>query len=171
MKYLIASDIHGDVNAVKSIVKKFKEHKCDKIILLGDYLSFNKDDNEAIIAIFELFKNDLILIRGNCDYYLNDETFGIELRDSFSFRLKDRVYLFTHGDYLTRYINLLLNVDNAYIIHGHTHRVSSYISGGISFINIGSISLPRGGSKKCYAILDENGVKIFDLDDHLILEK
>ena len=171
MKYLVASDIHGDLNSLKFLVKKFKDIKCDKIILLGDYLGFDKDDNDGIYGIFDLFKKDLILIKGNCDFYLDDDSFGIELRDSFSFKLKDRYYLFAHGDYLTRYINLLLNIDNAYIIHGHTHRVSSYISGGISFINIGSISQPRGGSKCCYGILDENGFKIYDLEDKLILEK
>ena len=38
MKYLIASDIHGDFESAEIILEKFNKFACDKIILLGDIL-------------------------------------------------------------------------------------------------------------------------------------
>lgn len=166
MKYLIGSDIHGSVDGLKFLIKKFKELKCDKLLLLGDYFSGDFEDDLKVVELLTFFKDDLILIRGNCDrHFASDE---LELRDDFLVHLYSRNYLFVHGDYLHFNIDTLLDKDNAFIVHGHTHRVSIYTSANITFVNIGSISLPRGNSKRCYATLDENGVHIFDTESHLI---
>ncbi len=168
MRYLFASDIHGSYESFKILIKKFKQLSCDKMILLGDYLGGNNIDNEDIIESMNFFKNDLIALEGNCDRYIFN-TFDFELRDSFTFRQNDRIYCLNHGDNLNQYIDNFINIDNVFIVYGHTHRVSSYTNGGITFINIGSISSPRGNSKKCYGIIDENSISIFDLDDNKIL--
>jgi uncharacterized protein len=169
MKYLVASDIHGSVDSLKVLIHKFSELKCDKIIFLGDYLSYSKDD-EKVVDMLNFFKNDIIGVRGNCDYCLNDDIFDFELRDSFYMHLGTRNYLFVHGDNLLSNIEAMLGVENAYIVYGHTHRVGSSITNTINLVNIGSISLPCGLSKRCYGILDENNLKIFSLEDELILE-
>lgn len=168
MKYLLAGDIHGSVDGTKFLINKFKEKKCDKIILLGDHLSGDYKSDQKVIDIISYFKDDIILIKGNCDRYLPEDIFGTELRDDFLIHIFDWYYLFCHGDYLHFNIDTLLDKDNAYIVHGHTHGVSVYTSANITFINIGSISLPRGNSKKCYGILDENGVTIFDLEGNIL---
>lgn len=168
MKYLLASDIHGNEESAKAVIKKFKENQCDKIILLGDYLGFDKNENDKVIDIFNFFKDDIIALIGNCDRYF-ESPFDFELRESFSFKQNERIYCMSHGDKLEEYIDMCINIDNVYLVFGHTHRVSNYTSGNINFVNIGSISFPRGGSKRCYGIVDENGVRIFDLNDKLIL--
>lgn len=168
MKYLLGSDIHGSVEGTKFLIKKFKDLKCDKLLLLGDYLGGHYADDQKVIDILNFFKDDIIAIRGNCDRYLPEDIFEFELRDDFLVHLNDRFYLFSHGDNLTFDIDKLLDKSNAYIVYGHTHRVSIRTTSSITFINIGSISLPRGGSKECYGILDENGVKIYSTKDELI---
>ena len=168
MKYLLGSDIHGNVEGVKFLIKKFKDLKCDKLVLLGDYLGGHYSDDQKVIDILNFFKDNIIAISGNCDRHLPDDIFEFELRDDFLIHLGDRFYLFTHGDNLSFDIDKILDKDNAFIVHGHTHRVSIRTTSSITFVNIGSISLPRGNSKKCYGILDENGVKIFDLEDNII---
>lgn len=169
MKYLLASDIHGDVDAVKLLIKKYHELKCDKLLLLGDYFSFSREDDNQIIDILNLFKNDVIAIKGNCDNFFADDVFDFDLRSQFFVRLGERNYCFVHGDNLDENIDCIMGVNNTYVVYGHTDRVRTYNSGGINFINIGSISLPRGGSKKCYAIVDENCFKIYSEKDELIL--
>ncbi|MCR5332538.1 MAG: YfcE family phosphodiesterase [Bacilli bacterium] len=169
MKYLLGSDIHGSVEGLKFLIKKSKDLKCDKIILLGDYFSGDYEDDKQIIELINFLSDKFILIRGNCDRYLSDDVFDVELRDDFLVHIFNRNYLFVHGDYLHFNIDTLLDKDNAFIVHGHTHRVSLHTSSNITFVNIGSISLPRGNSKKCYGTIDENGVKIYDINDHLIL--
>ena len=168
MKYLLGSDIHGSVEGTKFLLKKFKALKCDKLILLGDYLGGHYVDDQKVIDLLDFFKDDIIAIRGNCDRYFPDDIFEFELRDDFLIHFGGRFYLFSHGDNLSIDIDKLLDKDNAYIVYGHTHRVSTHTTSNITFVNIGSISLPRGNSTKCYGILDENGVKIYDTNDVLI---
>ena len=170
MKYLLGSDIHGSVDGLKFLLHKAKDLNCDKIILLGDYLSGMNDESNKVVELLNFFKDKIIAIRGNGERYIPEGIFDFELRDDFLVHVFNRNYLFVHGDYLHLNIDTLLDKDNAYIVHGHTHRVSIYTSANITFVNIGSISCPRGNSKKCYATLDENGVHIFDTKDNLIAE-
>ena len=168
MKYLVASDLHGCEEGLKFLLKKFKQLRCDKLILLGDYLGGDPKTNENIINLLNFFKDDLIALEGNCDRFIQ-EALDFELKDSFTFRQNGRIYCLSHGDNLNIYIDNLINIDNVFIVFGHTHRVSHYTSGNINFINIGSISFPRGSSKKCYGIIEENSINIFDLNDSIIL--
>ena len=168
MKFLIASDIHGDVAATKEIIRKFSQYKCDKMILLGDYLSGGSyEDYEKVIDLLNFFKNDIIAIRGNCDYFIGEDIFEFELRDKFELYLKDRLYIFEHGHQLESYYENPLNKE-LYVIYGHTHRLGYRESGGIHFINLSSVSTPRGSSPKSFAILDDEKISIFDFDDNLL---
>lgn len=168
MKYLVASDLHGDLNSLKSLIKIFKDNECDKIIFLGDYFGSDIENNQSIIDIMNLFKNDIIALKGNCDRYL-DSSFDFELRDSFFMSMNSRYYLFIHGDKLDEYLSTNIG-QKLYIVYGHTHRYRVYQSGDFVFINLGSIAYPRGGLKCCYGILDESGFKIYDIDNELLYE-
>lgn len=158
MKFIVASDIHGDLSAVKLIVSKFIKYQCDKIILLGDYFGYSEDD-ESIESIFELYKNDLVLLRGNCDYLFDDN-----LKDYFVSKIGNRIYCFSHGNRIDEYIDMFKEINNIYFVFGHTHKNSIQNN----FINLGSISQPRGYSKASYALVDDDAFSIFDLNDKLI---
>ena len=51
------------------------------------------------------------------------------------------------------------------VLHGHTHIIQKDEVEGVDYLNIGSITLPKQNTKKCYAILVEAGVRVFDLND------
>lgn len=163
MKYLIISDLHGDFSSLKNVIKLYKSCNCDKIIFLGDYFGNKNKDNQDIIDMMNLFKNDIIALKGNCDNYF-DNCFDFELRDSFFVSLNSRYYLFIHGDKLDEYLSTNIG-QKLYIVYGHTHRYRVYSSGDFTFVNIGSIAFPRGGLKKCYALLDESGIKIYSINN------
>ena len=57
MKYLLGSDIHGSVEGTKFLIKKFKDLKCDKLLLLGDYLGGGYKNDQKVIDI--LNKNNV----------------------------------------------------------------------------------------------------------------
>ncbi len=101
MKYLLGSDIHGSVEGTKFLIKKFKDLKCDKLLLLGDYLGGHYSSDQKVIDILNFFKDDIIAISGNCDRYLPDDIFEFELRDDFLIHFANRFYLFSHGDNLS----------------------------------------------------------------------
>ena len=40
MKYLIASDIHGSLPALESVLDVYDREHCDMLLLLGDILNY-----------------------------------------------------------------------------------------------------------------------------------
>ena len=70
MKIAIISDIHANLEALKSTLEDIKKRKVDKIICLGDIIAKGVHPKECIELIKE---NCDIVLRGNCDRYLSEE--------------------------------------------------------------------------------------------------
>lgn len=66
MRLAVFSDIHGNVPALKTILKHIKNNKIDKIICLGDVIGLGPESNECLKIIN---KEDLIFIAGNHELY------------------------------------------------------------------------------------------------------
>jgi len=68
MKVAVISDIHGNIQALDTVLKDIEREKCDKIFCLGDLAMAGPEPAEAILKIKELFDADkLELIQGNTD--------------------------------------------------------------------------------------------------------
>ena len=82
MKLLIISDVHGDY---KSLEKVLKNESFDRLVVLGDLFSYGKIildlNNNEIIKLLKIYKDKLILIRGNCDYFIDYEKIGLYAND------------------------------------------------------------------------------------------
>lgn len=66
----IISDIHGNLEALNSVLKDIKERKIDKIICLGDMIAKGTHQQECV----ELVKNNCdIVLKGNCDEYFTSD--------------------------------------------------------------------------------------------------
>ncbi len=77
MKIAIISDIHGNLEALKSTLKDIEKRKVDKIICLGDIIAKGVHHKECI----ELVKRNCdIVIQGNCDRYFSEERIDIETK-------------------------------------------------------------------------------------------
>lgn len=66
MKLAVFSDIHGNYQALKSIIKDIKGKNVDKIIFLGDAVSLGPNSNECLDL---LFKENISFILGNHEIY------------------------------------------------------------------------------------------------------
>lgn len=69
MKIAIISDIHGNLEALKSTIKDIKSKKVDKIYCLGDIIAKGSHTHECI----EIIKKECeIVLRGNCDRHFSN---------------------------------------------------------------------------------------------------
>lgn len=69
-KLAIISDIHGNLEALKSVLQDIKERNIDKIICLGDIIAKGSNQHECI----ELIKNNCdVVLKGNCDEYFTSD--------------------------------------------------------------------------------------------------
>jgi len=65
MRYLIFSDIHGNLEALKAVLEDAKKKKIDHYLFLGDLVGYGASPNEVIQTVLSLKK--LTMVRGNHD--------------------------------------------------------------------------------------------------------
>ncbi len=75
MKIAIISDIHGNLEALKTTFEDIQKRKVDKIICLGDIIMKGVHSKECLQLVRE--KCDIVL-RGNCDRHFSQEHENIE---------------------------------------------------------------------------------------------
>ena len=69
MKIAVFSDIHGNLKALKVVLKQIAEKKVDKVVFLGDIFQRGNEELECLDFIRE---NKIMGVKGNCELYLQN---------------------------------------------------------------------------------------------------
>ncbi len=165
MKYLIVSDIHGSAESAQIIANVFEKEKCDLILCLGDILYHGPrndlPDNycpKDVIKILNPLAEKIIAIKGNCEAEVDQMVLNFKINDYLDMDINGLKCHLEHGHHLDEYVG---NPD--IILYGHTHIPDNSIKNNIRFFNPGSITLPKAGSKRSYAIWDNNKITLYDI--------
>lgn len=65
MKLAVISDIHGNIQALESVIKDIEKEKCDKILCLGDLVMAGPEPNKTLKKIMQM--ENIEIIQGNTD--------------------------------------------------------------------------------------------------------
>jgi len=65
MKYLILSDIHGNLEALQAALLEVRSVKIDKYVILGDLVGYGASPNEVVNLVRKM--NPIVAVRGNHD--------------------------------------------------------------------------------------------------------
>lgn len=168
MKIIFISDIHGIKTNINKIDELIIKLKIDKLVVLGDiYHSYYDNleyDNQAVKKFLTKYKDKLLLIKGNCDWEINDfdvlEITGMYV-DGIS------MYM-THGNKYN--YNKPFEVPNSILIYGHEHIPYVRKKNGVTYICVGSLSLPRNEYGATYMIYDNKKFTIFNTLGNIITE-
>ena len=72
MKIAIISDIHGNIDALESVLQDIEKEKCSKIFCLGDIAMAGPEPSTTISKIHDLIQTkDFHIIQGNTDSMLS----------------------------------------------------------------------------------------------------
>ena len=132
MKIGILSDTHSIKECIDKTIPYLKD--CDLIIHAGDNFSDSK-------YIHNMTKVGIMAVKGNCDFD--------NVEDELLFDVEDKFIFLCHGDkYNVKYgideIELKAkSVKADIVIFGHTHTPLNLKKDGITYLNPGSVSLPR----------------------------
>lgn len=73
MKIAVFTDIHGNLNALKTVLTNIKENNTDLTVFLGDIFQRGNEEIECL----EILKNsDVICLKGNCELYA---AYGVDI--------------------------------------------------------------------------------------------
>ncbi len=172
MKLMFASDIHGDFDCALSTVEAFEREKAHNLILLGDLLYHGPRNDipesyapKKVIELLNANRDKLICVRGNCDTEVDQMVLSFPiLADTMLILERGRRLFITHGHHYNMETPPLLSRGDI-LIHGHTHVFAVTPFGdGLTYLNPGSVSLPKEGHPKTYMIYEDGlfSIKTFD---------
>jgi len=161
MKLMIASDIHGSAYYCKKLIAAYKSEQADKLLLLGDILyhgprnDLPRDYNpKEVIAMLNPMKQELLCVRGNCDTEVDQMVLEFPILADYCFLELDGHTIFaTHG-HVHNPKNLPMLKSGDILLNGHTHIPANQIIGDYTYMNPGSVSIPKEGSAHGYMIYD-----------------
>ena len=177
MKLMFASDIHGDYDCALATLDAYRAEKAEKLILLGDILYHGPRNDlpegyapKKVIELLNQNKNELVCVRGNCDTEVDQMVLEFPiLADYMMIFERGRRFFITHGHhYNTTTPPLLAKGD--LLIHGHTHVLTATPFGeGLTYLNPGSVSLPKENNPKSYMIYEDGLFTIKDFEGNILL--
>ena len=170
MKLMFASDIHGAADCCEKMLKRFDEERAEKLFLLGDILYHGPRNDlpadyapKKVIAMLNERKNQLLCVRGNCDTEVDQMVLEFPIMAEYALLYLDgRTVFLTHGHKFNTDNPPLLG-DGDILLHGHTHVQTIDESRNYTYMNPGSVSLPKNGMPKSYMIYEDGVFSLREL--------
>lgn len=166
MNIMIASDIHGSSDCCRKMIAAFERGKYSRLLLLGDILGDSsrrkvngKYDSDDVSDMLNAMKGRVLCVRGNCDDDSTQRVLNFPVMADYCLLfIGGRAVFATHGNrYNLKNLPPLSRGD--ILLHGHTHMPAWEKFGKDNiYVNPGSVSSPRGGSKCGYMVMDEGAM-------------
>ncbi len=171
MKWFIASDIHGSAYYFEKMLDCYNKENADKMILLGDILyhgprnDLPKEYNpKKIIPLLNEIKNEVLCVRGNCEAEVDNMVLEFDCMADYALLSYGKNTIFiTHGHKYNTSSPPALK-DGDILLHGHTHIPVCEDCGHYTYINPGSVSIPKEDSWHGYMIFEDGTFTWKDFD-------
>ena len=162
MKYLFVSDIHGSLTALQKILHIFDTQQCDMLCLGGDLLNYGPRnglpeglDPMAIAEELNKRADRIIAVRGNCDTEVDQMVLEFPVLADYCILYEEGHMIFaTHG-HVHNEKNVPPLKKGDILLHGHTHVPKCTEHETYTYINPGSVSIPKEESAHSYLILED----------------
>ena len=161
MKWMIASDLHGSAYYCRLLLDRWAEERADTLIFLGDILYHGPRNDlpreyapKEVIGLLNPLADRLLCVRGNCDCEVDQMVLHFPILADYAVLCEAgrRIYL-THGHVVNKDKPLPFAPGDV-LLHGHTHIPACEDCGGFQYLNPGSVSIPKNGSRHSYMICE-----------------
>ncbi|HEY5576300.1 MAG TPA: phosphodiesterase [Clostridiaceae bacterium] len=171
MKIMVASDIHGSAYYCEKLVNVYKEEKADKLLLLGDILYHGprndlpkEYDPKKVIAMLNEIGSEILCVRGNCEAEVDQQVLQFPIMADYCILYIEKHMIFaTHGHKFNEETPPLLKKGDI-LLNGHTHVPKLKEHEDYIYMNPGSVSIPKAGSKSGYMLICNNKFMWKDFD-------
>ena len=171
MKYMIASDLHGSVGALRALLAAYKKEGAQKLLFLGDLVYHGPRNDlpaqyapKEVIALLNAEKEHILCVRGNCEAEVDQMVLEFPvLADYALLPVEERLIFVTHG-HLFHNGNLPALQPGDVLLHGHTHVPAWEQHDTHLYLNPGSVSIPKENSPHSYMVLEGRTLTWKDLE-------
>ena len=175
MKYFIASDIHGSAYFCERMLEAFEREGVERLVLLGDLLYHGPRNDlprdyapKRVTQMLNARRDKILAVRGNCDTEVDQMVLEFPILAEYALLdVGGSLVFVTHGH---RYhlASLPPLKPGDVLLHGHTHVPACETREGITYLNPGSVSIPKDGSAHSYMVLEEGVFTCKSLDGEVL---
>ena len=157
-KIMIASDIHGSGFWCGKLTEAFEEEKPEKLLLLGDIL-YHGPRNELPdgyspkrgAELLNPLKTRILCVRGNCDSEVDELVLEFPIGAEYCvLPYAGRRLFLTHGHKTPKHLK-----KGDVLFNGHFHVPAFEEREDCTYVNCGSVSIPKENSPHSYLVLEE----------------
>lgn len=153
MKIFIASDIHGSACWCEKMLDAFEKSGAERLLLLGDILYHGPRNDlpegyepKRVAAALNSIKEKILCVRGNCDTEVDQMVLEFPIMAEYAYICADGKRIFaSHGHKFTPEAPPPLCSGNI-LLGGHTHVPVIRDCGHFTYVNPGSVSIPKENS-------------------------
>lgn len=161
MKLMIASDIHGSAYYCKQLLNAYQTEHPDRLLLLGDLLYHGPRNDlpreyapKQVIEMLNGIAENLLCVRGNCEAEVDQMVLSFPVLADYAFLEVNGLHIFaTHGHLFSPDSPPPLRSGDI-LLGGHTHVPKCDRYATFTYLNPGSVSIPKEDTPHSYMILD-----------------
>ena len=162
MKLMIASDLHGSAYYTHQLLDAWDREGAPRLFLLGDILYHGPRNDlpegyapKEVLAMLNERKDRIFCVRGNCDCEVDQMVLPFPVLADYGFLLLGgRAVYLTHGHVINK-AHPLPFAKGDILLHGHTHVPACEDCGDFTYLNPGSVSIPKENSPHSYMIYED----------------
>ena len=162
MKLMIASDIHGSALYCRQLLDAMEKEQPDKLLLLGDLLYHGPRNDlpaeyapKQVIAMLSPLKEQILCVRGNCEAEVDQMVLPFPVLTDYCWVYADGMEIYaTHGHHYNEGQPPCMQ-SGAILLCGHTHVPACRSHDGFTYLNPGSVSIPKEGSAHSYMTCED----------------
>lgn len=175
MKLMIASDIHGSAYWCKKLLAAWKDEGAPRMLLLGDLLYHGPRNDlprdyapKQVIEMLNSIREHLLCVRGNCEAEVDQMVLSFPvMADYCVLPLENHILYATHGhNYNEGNPPPLMKGD--VLLCGHTHVPAFELHETFTYVNPGSVSIPKNDSTHGFLLLEDTHFCWKDLENGMI---
>ena len=171
MRLVIASDIHGAAESCERLMRAVDELEPDRLVLLGDILYHGPRNDlpddyapKRVIALLNEYAANIVAVRGNCEAEVDQMVLSFPvMADYCALAVDGHVIYATHGHTRGEDAPPPLMPGDV-LLCGHTHVPCCHRHEGFTYVNPGSVSIPKHNTPHSYAILEDGLMTWVDLE-------
>jgi len=161
MKWMIASDIHGSAKWCRELLNAYDREGADRLLLLGDVLYHGPRNDlpdeyapKEVLAMLNARKDEILCVRGNCDCEVDQMVLEFPVLADYALLVLDKTLVFvTHGHNFNENVLPPLKAGDI-LLHGHTHVPKCTRHETYTYLNPGSVSIPKENSPHSFVTLE-----------------
>lgn len=177
MKILVAGDIHGSAYYCEKLLDMADKINPDKIVLTGDVLYHGPRNDlpegyapKKVIELVNNIADKILCVRGNCEAEVDQMVLSFPcLADYIMIYDNNYTFFVTHG-HIYNNDNIPPFAKGTVMINGHTHIPAFDKKDGYTYLNPGSVSIPKENSENSFIVIENDKVMFYNTDGQIYKE-